>query len=49
MIAADQALRAAKGDGSTPEAPRGTSVADTFRRFGADEWNALRQRFAGKN
>ncbi|MEI9988675.1 MAG: isocitrate lyase/PEP mutase family protein [Rhizomicrobium sp.] len=46
MIAADQALRAVKENGITPETPRNAGVADTFRRFGADEWNALRQRFA---
>ncbi len=46
MVAADQALRAVKENGITPEVPRTAGVADTFRRFGADEWNALRQRFA---
>jgi len=46
MISADKALRATKENGITPEAPRAASVADTFRRFGADEWNALRQNFA---
>ena len=28
--------------------PKGAGPADTFRRFGADEWNALRQRFAAQ-
>ncbi len=46
MIAADQALRSVKENGITPEVPRAAGVADTFRRFGADEWNALRQHFA---
>jgi 2-methylisocitrate lyase-like PEP mutase family enzyme len=45
MVAADQALRAMKESGAPASAPKGTSVMDTFRRFGADEWNALRQRF----
>jgi 2-methylisocitrate lyase-like PEP mutase family enzyme len=48
MIAADQALRAVKENGTTPDLPRTANVADTFRRFGADEWNALRQRFAAE-
>lgn len=49
MVAADQALRAIKESGVPPTAPKGTTVMDTFRRFGADEWNALRQRFAAEN
>jgi 2-methylisocitrate lyase-like PEP mutase family enzyme len=49
MVAADQALRALKESGVSPDAPRGATVMDTFRRFGADEWNALRQRFATKD
>jgi hypothetical protein len=29
-----------------PVGPKsGANVADTFRRFGADEWNALRVKF----
>lgn len=46
MIAADQALRAVKESGVSPGAPKGATVMDTFRRFGADEWNDLRRRFA---
>jgi hypothetical protein len=46
MVAADQALRAMKVSGAPANAPKGAGVSDTFRRFGADEWNALRQRFA---
>ncbi|MEI9930128.1 MAG: hypothetical protein WDM89_06160 [Rhizomicrobium sp.] len=46
MVACDHALRAARESGITPETPRTAGVADTFRRFGADEWNGLRQRFA---
>jgi len=49
MVAADQALRTVKESGTTPDTPRGANVADTFRRFGADEWNALRQRFAAES
>jgi 2-methylisocitrate lyase-like PEP mutase family enzyme len=48
MRAADQALRAVKESGVAPSVPRDATVMDTFRRFGADEWNALRQRFAAK-
>ena len=48
MRAADQALRAVKESGVAPSAPRDATVMDAFRRFGADEWNALRQRFATK-
>jgi 2-methylisocitrate lyase-like PEP mutase family enzyme len=46
MVAADQALRTVKESGASPSTPKGATVMDTFRRFGADEWNALRQRFA---
>jgi 2-methylisocitrate lyase-like PEP mutase family enzyme len=46
MVAADHALRAMKETGAPADAAKGASVMDTFRRFGADEWNALRQRFA---
>ncbi len=50
MVAADQALRALKETGATMTLPKdaGASVMDTFRRFGADEWNALRRRFAAQ-
>ena len=48
MVAADQALRTVKDSGASPSAPKGATVMDTFQRFGADEWNALRQRFATK-
>jgi 2-methylisocitrate lyase-like PEP mutase family enzyme len=46
MVAADQALRAVKETGVSPSGAKGASIMDTFRRFGADEWNDLRQRFA---
>jgi len=49
MMAADQALRTVKGDGAPGAAPASFSLTDTFRRFGADEWNALRQRFAAQD
>ncbi len=42
VVAADQALRAIKESGVSPGAPKGATIMDTFRRFGADEWNALR-------
>lgn len=46
IVAADQALRKLKEDGAPAPVPMGAGVMETFRRFGADEWNALRQRFA---
>jgi 2-methylisocitrate lyase-like PEP mutase family enzyme len=49
MVAADQALRTVKESGVSPSTPKGATVMDTFRRFGADEWNSLRQRFATKD
>jgi 2-methylisocitrate lyase-like PEP mutase family enzyme len=48
MIAVDRALQTAKVDGATPEMPQSANVADTFRRFGADEWSALRRQFASE-
>jgi 2-methylisocitrate lyase-like PEP mutase family enzyme len=48
MSAGDQALRAVKESGASPSVPEGGTVMDIFRRFGADEWNALRERFARK-
>ena len=49
MIACDQALHALKETGIPVSGPKGTSVIDTFRRFGADEWNDLRRRFASED
>jgi 2-methylisocitrate lyase-like PEP mutase family enzyme len=46
MSACDRALRALRETGVPPVAAPGASVADTFRRFGSDEWSALRRRFA---
>ena len=43
ISAGDAALAQLKSDGTVPAASQ--SVAQTFRRFGADEWDALRQRF----
>ena len=48
MVACDQALHSLKETGISASGPKGSSVIDTFRRFGADEWNDLRQRFASK-
>jgi 2-methylisocitrate lyase-like PEP mutase family enzyme len=48
MVAADHALRTVKETGVSPSTPKGATVME-FRRFGADEWNALRQRFATKD
>lgn len=41
----DLALQALQTTGMPVGSISGASVAETFRRFGADEWNALRQRF----
>lgn len=46
MMAADEALRVLKETGAPARGPKGVSVMDTFRRFGADEWNDLRKEFA---
>ena len=46
IVAADQALQTLKEKGAPGAIPQGANVADTFRRFGADEWNALRMQFA---
>jgi 2-methylisocitrate lyase-like PEP mutase family enzyme len=48
MMAASHALRATKESGIAPEGTRNASVAGTFRRFGADQWNELRQRFSAE-
>ncbi len=46
IVAADQALGSLRESGVPPPIPRGATILETFRRFGADEWNALRTRFA---
>jgi 2-methylisocitrate lyase-like PEP mutase family enzyme len=46
MPAIDRALRALKETGVPAAAAPGASVAGTFRRFGADEWDALRRTYA---
>jgi 2-methylisocitrate lyase-like PEP mutase family enzyme len=50
LVAVDKALRTVKETGipHVSGGPKGAGPADTFRRFGADEWNALRQRFAAQ-
>ena len=49
MAAGDQALRVLKETGVPSGGAKEESVVDTFRRFGADEWNDLRQRFATRD
>jgi 2-methylisocitrate lyase-like PEP mutase family enzyme len=49
MAASDQALRVLKETGVPSGGAKEVSVVDTFRRFGADEWNDLRQRFATRD
>ena len=46
IVAADQALQGLKENGLPNAIPLGGSVMDTFRRFGADEWNELRLKFS---
>ncbi|HTO69094.1 MAG TPA: isocitrate lyase/PEP mutase family protein [Myxococcota bacterium] len=47
MAAGDRALRALRETGAPPAAAApGSAPLELFRRFGADEWNALRRRFA---
>jgi 2-methylisocitrate lyase-like PEP mutase family enzyme len=50
LVAVDLALRSVKETGvpHVSGGPKGAGPADTFRRFSADEWNALRQRFAAQ-
>ncbi|WP_237717374.1 hypothetical protein [Cupriavidus basilensis] len=43
ILAGDQALAELKATFTAPGVS--ASVAQTFRRFGADEWDGLRQRF----
>jgi hypothetical protein len=43
MQGADQALRTLKETQLPPPAPKRATVADTFRRFGADDWDRLRR------
>ena len=49
IAAGDRALRALRESGApaggAAGGPPGASVLEVFRRFGADEWNALRRRF----
>ena len=41
----DQALHTLRSTGRPPASANTLGVADRFRRYGADEWNALRTRF----
>ncbi|TSA15435.1 MAG: carboxyvinyl-carboxyphosphonate phosphorylmutase [Comamonadaceae bacterium] len=43
--ACDKTLKALKDTNMPAPANSGATVSDTFRRFGADEWNDLRKRF----
>jgi hypothetical protein len=45
--ALDEALRQYRRTGVPNAAPPGAGVAEAFRRFGADEWNALRRTYDG--
>jgi hypothetical protein len=41
----DQALAELKASHRHPPPPKEMTVPEMFRRFGADEWDALRERF----
>ncbi len=45
MEACDEALATLKATHQPPSAAGGLNVRDRFRRFGSDEWDALRTRF----
>lgn len=47
--ASDAALQEVKRDGRAPALQINATVADLFRRFGSDEWSALRQQFQQTN
>lgn len=47
--ASDAALQAVRREGRAPALQINATVADLFRRFGSDEWSALRQRFQQSN
>lgn len=46
IVAGDAALAALMATGNPDDAPAGLDVRELFRRFGADEWDALRHGFA---
>jgi len=45
LLACEDALAELRASGRHPAPSRPTSLKDAFRRFGADEWDALRSRF----
>jgi len=47
--ASDAALQEVRRSGEVPPLKIDASVAELFRRFGSDEWSALRQRFQQAN
>ena len=49
MVAADHALKTVKETGAADGGVTGATILDAFRRFGAEDWNALRQRFAAQD
>jgi 2-methylisocitrate lyase-like PEP mutase family enzyme len=46
LLACEDALTELRATRRHPQPARPTSLQDAFRRFGADEWDALRRRFA---
>jgi 2-methylisocitrate lyase-like PEP mutase family enzyme len=45
LLAAEDALSSLKAEGRLPKAARPLTLAELFRRFGADEWSEIRRRF----
>jgi 2-methylisocitrate lyase-like PEP mutase family enzyme len=45
VVAGEQALESFHADRRLPKPSRPLSLAELFRRFGADEWNEIRRRF----
>ncbi len=48
VVAADDVLQAVKA-GTMPDVPHSANITEVFRRFGADDWNALGQKFVSEN
>jgi 2-methylisocitrate lyase-like PEP mutase family enzyme len=47
VAACDRVLRDMRATGIPPSSTASVSIRDRFRRFGADEWDAIRTRFQG--
>ncbi len=47
VVAADNILHTVKA-GNMPDVPHSANITEVFRRFGADDWNALARQFGSK-